>query len=125
MDETIKVMVVDDTQHVRGMLRSMLELDGFDVVAEADGGPSAIEQIDLCDPDVVVVDYKMPELDGIETTRRIRAMRPDQVVIMYTAFLDEALEAKANDAGVAVCLGKVSGLGSLELEIRRHCEKLV
>ena len=117
-------MVIDDTSHVRTMLRTMLELDGFEVVAEASSGPEAIDQLDGADPDVVVVDYKMPEVDGIETTRMIRELRPDQIVILYTAFLDDELERRAAEAGVTVSLGKVSGLASLELEIRRHCEKM-
>lgn len=117
-------MVIDDTSHVRTMLRTMLELDGFDVVAEAGSGSDALDQLDGVEPDVVVVDYKMPQIDGIETTRMIRERRPDQIVILYTAFLDDELERRAADAGVTVSLGKVSGLASLELEIRRHCEKL-
>lgn len=124
MASSIRVMVVDDTEHVRGMLRSMLELDGFDVVGEAGSGADAIAQVDDADPDVVVMDYKMPDLDGIETTRRILARRPEQVVILYTAFLDDDLRAAAADAGVTLCLGKMSGVASLELEIRRQCEAL-
>lgn len=124
MADPIRVMVVDDTIHVRTMLRTMLELDGFEVVAEAGSGPEAIDQLTDSAPDVVVVDYKMPKVDGIETTRMIRELQPDQIVILYTAFLDDDLERRAADAGVTVSLGKVSGLASLELEIRRHCEKL-
>jgi response regulator NasT len=120
-DGPIKVMVVDDTEHVRRMLRNMLELDGFVVVAEAGGGEAAIEVIAGADPDVVVVDYKMPEVDGLETARRIRDLRPDQVMILYTAFVDPELERKARDVGVSVVLGKVEGLESLEREITRLC----
>jgi CheY-like chemotaxis protein len=121
VDAPIRVMVVDDTDHVRRMLRNMLELDGFLVVAEAESGERAIESIDDADPDVVVVDYKMPEIDGLETARRIRVGRPDQVMILYTAFVDPELERKAREVGVAVVLGKVEGLESLEREITRLC----
>jgi CheY-like chemotaxis protein len=120
-DAPIKVMVVDDTEHVRRMLRNMLELDGFVVVAEAGGGIAAVEAVADADPDVVVVDYKMPEIDGLETARRIREVRPDQVMILYTAFVDPELERKARDVGVSVVLGKVEGLESLEREITRLC----
>ena len=120
-DAPIKVMVVDDTDHVRRMLRNMLELDGFLVVAEAESGERAIESIAEADPDVVVVDYKMPEIDGLETARRIRSTRPDQVMILYTAFVDPELERKAREVGVSVVLGKVEGLESLEREITRLC----
>lgn len=124
MADPIRVLVVDDTSHVRSMLRTMLELDGFDVVGEAGSGAEAIEQLPDAKPDVVVVDFKMPDMDGIETTRQIREQNPDQVVILYTAFLDDDLHQRAKEAGVTVALGKVSGLSSLELEIRRQCEQL-
>jgi len=120
----IKVMVVDDTDHVRRMLRNMLELDGFVVVAEANGGPAAVDTIDGADPDVVVIDYKMPEVDGLETAARIRAIRPTQVMILYTAFVDADLERKARHVGVSLVLGKVEGLESLEREITRLCGTL-
>jgi CheY-like chemotaxis protein len=124
MGAPIRVMVVDDTDHVRRMLRAMLELDGFDVVAEAEGGLTAVEQVGAADPDVVVIDYKMPDLDGLAAAERIRADRPDQVMILYTAFIDDELRRRAAEVGVAVCLGKVEGLESLEREITRLCGSL-
>jgi CheY-like chemotaxis protein len=120
----IKVMIVDDTVHVRRMLRNMLELDGFEVVAEAGSGPEAVDVVVGAEPDIVVVDYKMPDIDGLETAARVRAVRPDQVMILYTAFVDADLEARARAVGVSVVLGKVEGLESLEREITRLCGTL-
>jgi CheY-like chemotaxis protein len=117
-------MVVDDTVHVRRMLRNMLELDGFELAGEAGSGSEAVEVIESADPDVVVIDYKMPDVDGLETASRIRAVRPDQVMILYTAFVDPELEQRARDVGVSVVLGKVEGLESLEREITRLCGTL-
>ena len=114
-------MVVDDTDHVRRMLRNMLELDGFEVVAEAGSGAAAVDAVTAANPDVVVIDYKMPEVDGLETAARIRTQRPDQVLILYTAFVDAELEERAHQVGVSVVLGKVEGLESLEREITRLC----
>ena len=119
MAAPIRVMLVDDVDHVRRMLRNMLDLDGFDVVAEAASGVEALDLVDGADPDVVVIDYQMPDLDGIEVARRIRAMRPAQVMVMYTAFLQAEVEEQARAAGVALVLGKVEGLESLEREIQR------
>jgi DNA-binding NarL/FixJ family response regulator len=124
MPAPIKVMVVDDTDHVRNMLTSMLTLDGFEVVGAAAGGAEAIDTLDAADPDVVVIDYKMPGMDGLTTARTIREKRPSQLMIMYTAFIDPELERQAVDAGIAVCLGKVEGLASLEREISRLCTAL-
>jgi DNA-binding NarL/FixJ family response regulator len=124
MAAPIKVMLVDDVDHVRRMLRNMLDLDGFEVVAESASGAEAIDAIGAADPDVVVIDYSMPDMDGIETARQIRAARPDQVMIMYTAYLQPEVESKAREVGVALVLGKVEGLESLEREISRLCGTL-
>jgi CheY-like chemotaxis protein len=58
-------------------------------------------------------------MDGLEATRRIRAARPAQQVVLYTAYLDPTIEREAADAGVALCLGKVEGLPRLERELSR------
>lgn len=120
----IRVMVVDDTDHVRRMLSSMLSLDGYDVVGDAASGPTALEVIADADPDVVVIDYKMPGMDGLATARGIREVRPGQVMILYTAYIDEELEREAAAAGISLCIGKVEGLASLEREINRLCASL-
>jgi DNA-binding NarL/FixJ family response regulator len=119
VESPIRVLVVDDTDHVRRMLTTMLSVDGFEVVGGAADGQSAIDEVSVVEPDVVVIDYKMPAMDGLEAARRIRENRPDQSVIIYTAFADPEVEAAAAEIGVAVCLGKVEGLGPLEQEIRR------
>ena len=124
MSRPIRVMVVDDTAHVLRMLSAMLTLDGFEVVGEASGGAAAIDMVEGADPDVVIMDYRMPLMDGLTAARQIRTQRPDQIVVLYTAFVDEELEREANDVGVSVCVGKVDGLTSLEREISRLCAAL-
>ena len=124
MDNPIRVMVVDDTDHVRRMLRNMLDLDGFAVVAEAGSGAEAIEQVEQVPVDVAVIDYKMPTLDGLATAAVIREKHPDLVMILYTAFVDPELERRAAEVGVSLVLGKVEGLESLEREITRLCRTL-
>lgn len=115
----VSVLVVDDTDHVRRMLAEMLSLDGFDVVGQAAGGEEAYVLALETNPQVVIMDLRMPGIDGLETTRRIKAVRPDQAVILYTAYLDASLEQEARDAGVTLCLGKIEGLGTLERELSR------
>ena len=124
MAKPIRVMVVDDTPHVLRMLASMLSIDGFEVVSQATSGPEAIERLDQADPDVVVIDYKMPAMDGLTAARELRSRRPDQVVVLYTAYVDDALEREAAEVGVALCLDKIEGLASLEREISRLCASL-
>lgn len=120
----VKVLVVDDTDHVRAMLVDMLELDGFDVVGQASSGQEAIDMAAEKGPHVIVMDYKMPEMDGLTAARAIRAQEPNQPIIIYTAYLDEKLEAEAKSAGVSMTVGKVEGLNQLERHITELCRDL-
>lgn len=106
------------------MLVDMLELDGFDVVGQAATGLQAIERAPKTDPDVIVMDYKMPDMNGLIAADEIRVARPDQPIILYTAYLDAELERQAKDAGVAMCVGKVEGVNQLERHIRELARSL-
>jgi CheY-like chemotaxis protein len=122
---TVKVLVVDDTAHVRNMLADMLDLDGFDVVGQAASGEEAVDMSQRAEPDVIVMDYKMPGMDGLAAARAIRNTTPEQPIILYTAYMDADLEAEAREAGVAMCIGKVEGLHQLERHITDLCRRLV
>ena len=117
----VRVMVVDDTDHVRNMLVDMLELDGFEVVGQAASGEEAVARVEKADPNVIVMDYKMPGMDGLSAAREIRSTRSSQAIILYTAYLDPTIEAEAKEAGVALCIGKVEGLNQLERHITELC----
>ena len=120
----LKVLVVDDTEHVRDMLVQMLELDGFEVVGEASSGEEAISLAQSSDPNVIVMDYVMPDLDGLSAARAIKQERPTQPIILYTAYLDAKVESQARDAGVALVVGKVEGLNQLERYINELCRDI-
>lgn len=82
-----RVLIVDDERLVRVGLRAILEsVSDIDVVAEAGDGVEAIERARTCAPDVALVDVRMPRLDGIETTRRLRALPDPPAVVMLTSF---------------------------------------
>ena len=117
----IRVFVIEDTPQMRQLLEQMLTLDDFAVVGSAANGAAALKDMQPADPDVVVLDYNMPGLDGLLTARLIKEERPDQAIILYTAFLDDELQREAAEAGISVCLGKVEGLNQLEREITRLC----
>lgn len=117
----LKVLVVDDTEHVRDMLVQMLELDGFDVVGQAASGEEAIDLAQSSDPNVIVMDYVMPDLDGLSAAKAIKEDRPTQAIILYTAYLDANVENQAREAGVALVVGKVEGLNQLERHINELC----
>ena len=100
-----RVLIAEDETIIRLDLRSLLEANGFKVCAEARDGIEAIELASTFQPDLMVMDVKMPRLDGIEAARRIVAERPVPVV-MLTAFGQEELVARAVEAGVFGYLAK-------------------
>ena len=115
----IRVFLIEDTAEMRRLLEQILSLDDFEVVGSAANGASALPLMEQADPDVVVLDYNMPGLDGLMTARLIKEERPDQAIILYTAYLDAELERKASRAGISLCLEKAEGILTLEDDIRR------
>ena len=102
MTESLRVMLVDDHEVVRQGLRALLEAeDDIEVVAEADNGPSAVSLASAHQPDVVVMDVRMPEGSGVEACRAIRDERPDAQVIMLTSFSDDEALFNSIMAGAA------------------------
>jgi DNA-binding NarL/FixJ family response regulator len=91
----IRVLLADDQVLVRTGLRTILEdAGGFDVVGEAGDGGEAVARSAELHPDVVLMDVRMPNLDGIEATRRIRAQpQPPRVLVLTTFDLDEYVYA--------------------------------
>lgn len=120
----MRVMVVDDTNHVRRMLQNLLADDGFEVVGGAADGAAALASLAEVNPDVVVLDHQMPVMDGLETARQIHAARPGIDLILYSAFVDSDIEAAAAEIGVSVCVGKIEGLAALEAELVRLAQRL-
>jgi DNA-binding NarL/FixJ family response regulator len=98
----ISVLIVDDHAVVREGLRTFLELqDGLEVVGEAADGREAIAQARLLEPDVILMDLVMPELDGVGAMRALRDEAPDSRVIVLTSFLDDERLLPAIQAGAA------------------------
>lgn len=105
--QMIRVLVVDDEPDIRVLVRTMLGIDGrFEVAGEAPNGRAALEQFAVLRPDVVVLDQRMPELEGLVAAARILAAHPEQPVILMSAFLNDALVADATALGVRAVLGK-------------------
>jgi DNA-binding NarL/FixJ family response regulator len=103
------VVLVDDQQLVRDGLRLILELAGIDVVGEAGDGEEGARLVLDLHPDVVLMDLRMPRVDGIEATRRIVAAGSGTRVLVLTTFEGEELTFRALQAGAAGYLLKDAG----------------
>lgn len=115
----MKILIAEDETLIRLDLRGILERHGFTVCAEARDGLEAVELARTTSPDAVLLDLRMPNLDGIEAARRIYAERPIPIV-MLTAFDDRATVEKAIAAGVFAYLVKPSARATS----RRRCTRL-
>ena len=95
----MRVLVAEDETLIRLDLKGLLEAAGYEVCAEARDGEEAVELARETEPDVALLDVKMPRLDGIEAARRILDERPIPIV-MVTAYGERELVARAVEAGV-------------------------
>ena len=97
----IRVMIVDDHPMMRNALRTIISMEpDFVLAAEADSGQAAIDSLVAAKPDVILMDGSMPEMNGMETTRRLRKLQPDLKIIgltLYeqTTYLEEMIEVGA------------------------------
>lgn len=90
--EKIRVLLVDDHPMFRFGVRSLIETeDDIDVVGEAANGSEAVEMADELMPDVIIMDLVMPEMDGVEATRRVMRNHPDAVVLIFSVVDDDAV----------------------------------
>jgi CheY-like chemotaxis protein len=104
----IGALIVDDTEDIRRLVRIIIEAAnrGLFVSGEAENGHEALAQLDECDPAVVVLDQMMPGMTGLETAALIRQRRPDQPMILYSAYLDDRLREEAKAVGIAIAVPK-------------------
>ena len=115
-DLSLRVLVAEDDYLVAEMVAGALDYIGYTVVAEASNGQEAIELTLKERPDVVVMDVKMPDVDGIEATRRIQESCPTAVVIL-SAYETRQLVGDATAAGVGAYLIKPPRANELERAI--------
>lgn len=87
--ERIRVLVADDHELVRLGLRAVLEEAGIEVVGEAPDGPTAVERAVELMPDILLLDLRMPGMDGVEVCRTVRSQAPDIKVIILTSFAED------------------------------------
>jgi DNA-binding NarL/FixJ family response regulator len=102
------VLLVDDDPGIRFLERMVLKVAdaGFTIVGEASSGEEAMARWRDLQPDVVVLDDRLPGLTGLEVAGLILAEHPGQLIVLFTHSDDEALAARARVPGVRVCLPK-------------------
>ena len=110
------VLLADDDDRFRGLVRSVLEDDGYPVVAEAADAASALDLARAHEPDVVVLDLVLPGADGLSAVRSLRGTEPPTPVVVLSALFDPAVEQEAGELG-ATYLDKTAGLDALEAAI--------
>ena len=115
--QKLRVLLVDDQEELLRVFRRVLVARGMEVVGEASNGAEAVEVSRHVTADVILTDYKMPIMDGIELARVITARGAPPIIIVISAFVDRSLIEEGQAAGVTAWLSK--GLRPSEL-----CEQI-
>ena len=115
----IRIALVDDQAIVRaGLARILSPADGFEVVAECSDGRQAVEELPALHPDVVLMDIRMPALDGVSATAQLRAMEDPLCVLVLTTFGEDEVLWGAIEAGAAGFVLKDSSAEDLIAAVR-------
>ena len=120
-NKKVRILVAEDETIIRLDLVEMLTEAGYEIVAQAENGAVAVELAKLHNPDLAILDVKMPEMDGITAAEQIILIAP---VLMLTAFSQRDLVERARDAGVMAYVVKPFSINDLvpaiEIAISRH-----
>jgi len=119
-EEPIDVVLVEDNDVFRATLELLLDVTpDVRVVASVPNGEAALDVCPRVEPDVVLVDYRLPGLDGVETTSAIRSVCPETSVVVLTATAETGEIAALLDAGAVACLTKDRELEDIVNAIRQ------
>jgi YesN/AraC family two-component response regulator len=108
---TYKVLIVDDREVVRSELRNLFALsDEIEVLADAANGSEALRMVKDIKPQIVLMDLEMPEMDGFEATKQIKAVNQDTTVIIYSVYADIPSQQLAREVGAEAFIVKGTDL---------------
>ncbi|NLM10733.1 MAG: response regulator [Clostridiaceae bacterium] len=93
------ILIVDDAAFMRMMIKDILVKNGYTVVGEAENGAKAVEKFKELEPDLVIMDITMPEMDGIQAVKQIREVKSDAKIIMCSAMGQQAMVIESIQAG--------------------------
>ena len=120
----IPLFIVDDQPAVLAGLRMMLALEAdMQVLGEAGDGRSAIDIVSRLKPDVVIMDIKMPIMDGLAATRVLRPLAPESQVIILTIYDNKSMQRQVHQAGGSCLVPKHVGPTALLHAIRAVCKQ--
>ena len=121
MKDNIRILLVDDNKMTREGLAALLRQEhDLDIVGEAPNGQVAVDLTEELHPDVVIMDVRMPILNGIQATQLIRLDHPDIKVIGFTMDSETDLYAAIRNAGAVACISKSDPIETL-VETIRNC----
>ncbi len=107
MTRAVRVLIVDDQEPFRSAAKMVVELtDGFEVAGEAGSGEDGLAMFDDLAPDLVLMDIKMPGMDGLEATRQILAGDPNARVVVLSTYEAGEFEERAHEAGAIAFISK-------------------
>ena len=113
------ILVVDDDPDMRFLARAVLEASDIEVAAEAVDGADALATLRQLDPPpvptVVLLDNQMPGLSGLEVAAQILKDVPDQIIVLFSAFLSPEIVAEATRLGVAACISKSDAMNLADI----------
>jgi DNA-binding NarL/FixJ family response regulator len=101
-----RLLIVDDHEDFRTSARTLLELEGFEVVGVAGDGPTALAAVEALRPDIVLLDIQLPGMDGFEVVRELQARKQGARVVLISSRDRSAYAVELHEAAVAGFLGK-------------------
>lgn len=117
-----RILIADDEESMRFLVREVMTREGFEVET-ASNGEEAVQKIREQDFDLLVMDVKMPKMDGMEALRQVKKFRPDLIVVMITAFGSQQLALDAVRQGAYDYFNKPFELDEMRIVVRRALEK--
>jgi two-component system, chemotaxis family, chemotaxis protein CheY len=114
MSSALRILIVDDSDVARRILATIVRSRHWDVCGEAEDGSSGVKKFHELQPDLVLLDLAMPDMDGIEAAARMSATQPTVPIILFTVLDLEGLEARARKAGICAVVSKAQGWNLLK-----------
>lgn len=105
----MKILIADDKSQMRRLIRTLLQAHGWDVCAEAENGVQAVTLASECKPDVIVLDFAMPEMNGVEAAGKIVKTLPDVPIFLFTLYPYPLVEKEASRVGIQRVISKSDG----------------